>query len=596
MFVHTQQWKAKGNAALQAGKTSEAIEAYSKAIDLDGANNVYFSNRSAAYLKQGNANNALEDAKSCIGLNPDFSKGYSRKGAALHALKRYNDSIAAYEEGLAKFPGDKGLTSGLESVKRDKDGPPRGATGMGGGMGGANPMANLFGPQLIATMATDPKLRGYLNDDAFMTKLKIIQNDSNKLSDMLGDPRFMEVFQAALRAQGMDIRMGGDDDDDKNAAGGSSASSSNSGSASAKPAEKKKEPEPEPMEVEEEEEDLSDLSPEERKKKEDAKKAMEAKKKGNALFMEKKFDDALAAYDEAIALDPTNMTYVANKASVYFNTKKYDECIEACQKAVEVGKENRAPFEERAKALTRAAKAYQKKKDLDKAIQMCQEAQQEHFDKATERLLKTMQLEKKKADTLAYQDDDRAEEAKQRGNTHFRNKEWVKAIEEYEEAVKRAPNNAPIRNNLAAALCKIMDFNGAKTQIDKALELDPKYVKAWVRKGDLEVMVKEHHKALDSYKKGLELDPDNVACKEGLKKATYQINMANANMTEDEKKARAERAMSDPEIQAILNDPVINQVLKDFAENPNAAQQAMMDPTVRAKIEKLVAAGILQTG
>lgn len=584
-----EEWKAKGNAALQAGKTSDAIEAYSKAIDLDGANHVFFSNRSAAYLKQGNASNALDDAKSCIGLNPDFSKGYSRKGAALHALRRYNDSIAAYEEGLAKFPGDRGLASGLESVKRDKDGPPRGAAGGMGG--GANPMANLFGPQLIATMATDPKLRQYLNDDAFMTKLKIVQNDPNRLSDMLGDPRFMEVFQAALRAQGMDIRMGGDDEEDSKNAGGTTTTTSND----AEPADKKGS-EPEPMEAEEEEEDLSDLSPEERKKKEDAKKAMGAKKKGNALFMEKKFDEALAAYDEAIALDPTNMTYIANKAAVYFNTKKYDECIEACQKAVEVGKENRAPYEERAKALTRAAKAYQKKGDVDKAIQMCQEAQLEHFDKATERLLKTMQLEKKKADTLAYQDDDKAEEAKQRGNGHFRNKEWVKAIEEYEEAVKRAPNNAPIRNNLAAALCKIMDFNGAKTQIDKALELDPKYVKAWVRKGDLEVMVKEHHKALDSYKKGLELDPDNVACKEGLKKATYQINMANANMTEEEKKARAERAMSDPEIQAILNDPVINQVLKDFAENPNAAQKAMMDPIVRAKIEKLVAAGILQTG
>ena len=132
--------------------------------------------------------------------------------------------------------------------------------------------------------------------------------------------------------------------------------------------------------------------------------------------------------------------------------------------------------------------------------------------------------------------------------------------------------------------------------LEKALELDPKYVKAWVRKGDLEVMVKEQHKALDSYKRGLELDPDNAACKEGLRKATYQINMANANMTEDEKKARAERAMSDPQIQAILNDPVINQVLKDFAENPDAAQEAMRDPIVRAKIEKLVAAGVLQTG
>lgn len=97
----------------------------------------------------------------------------------------------------------------------------------------------------------------------------------------------------------------------------------------------------------------------------------------------------------------------------------------------------------------------------------------------------------KKADAAAYHDDDKAEEAKQRGNEAFRNKDWGQAVAEYEEAVKRAPNNAPIRNNLAAALCKIMDFNGAKTHIDKAIEIDPKYVKAWARKGDIEVLVKE---------------------------------------------------------------------------------------------------------
>ena len=586
------QWKAKGNAALQAGNTTEAIEAYGKAIDLDGANHVYYSNRSAAYLKQGNANNALEDADACLGLNPGFAKGYSRKGAALHALKRYNDSIAAYEDGLGRFPGDKGLTTGLESVRREKDGPARPAGGgMGMGMGGANPMAGLFGPQMIAHMATDPKLRGYLNDEAFMAKLKLLQADPNQLSNMLGDPRILEVFQSLLRSQGMDMKFAGDDEGDEGGGESSAPSASAPAPAAAPPAKT----DPEPMEVEEEE-DLSELSPEERKKREDAKLALEAKKRGNELFKEKKFDEALAAYDEAIGLDPTNMTYYANKGAVYFNTKKHNECIEICRKAAEVGKENRAPFEERAKVLTRAAKACQRKGDLTGAIEFCNQAQLESFDKATERLLKTIQLDKKKADTMAYQDPAKAEEAKQRGNGHFRNKEWPQAIKEYEEAVKRAPKEAPIRNNLAAALCKIMDFNGAKTQIEKALELDPKYVKAWARKGDLECMVKEHHKALDSYKMGLQLDPSSAACKEGLRKATYAINTANANMTEDERKARAERAMSDPDIQNILQDPVIQQVLKDFGENPTAANAAMNDPSVRAKIEKLVAAGVLQTG
>merc|ERR1711976_950360 len=276
-------------------------------------------------------------------------------------------------------------------------------------------------------------------------------------------------------------------------------------------------------------------------------------------------------------------------------SKRYDECIQACQDAVEVGKENRAPFEDRAKALTRCAKAYQKKGDLVNAIEMCKNAQLEHFDKATQRLMKTMELEKKQKDALDYQDDDKAEEAKQNGNTHFRNKEYGKAVEAYEEAVKRAPKNATIRNNLAAALCKIMDFNGAKREIEVALDLDDKYVKAWARKGDIEVLMKENHKALDSYKKGLALDPSNAACKEGVRKVTAMINYGAANMTEEERKERAAHAMADPEIQAILQDPVVNQVLRDFNENPNAANQAMADPVMRGKIEKLIAAGIIQT-
>jgi stress-induced-phosphoprotein 1 len=53
--------------------------------------------------------------------------------------------------------------------------------------------------------------------------------------------------------------------------------------------------------------------------------------------------------------------------------------------------------------------------------------------------------------------------------------------------------------------------------------------------------------------------------------------------------------MADPEIQAILSDPTIRQVLTDFQENPKFAQQAVQnDKDIRSKIEKLIAAGVLQ--
>jgi len=209
--------------------------------------------------------------------------------------------------------------------------------------------------------------------------------------------------------------------------------------------------------------------------------------------------------------------------------------------------------------------------------------------------MKQMELERKKNAALAYQDDAKAEEAKQEGNDFFRAQKWSEAVAKYEEAVKRAPKNAAIRNNLSAALCKIMDFTGAKRQIEEALDLDPKYVKAWARKGDIEVVMKEYHKAKESYEKGLSLDSNSGACREGLRKVIGLISYARQNMTEEEKKEQAAHAMADPEIQAILQDPLTQQLLKDFSENPDVAQQAMQDPTVRYKIEKLIAAGIIET-
>jgi len=577
------QFKASGNKALQAGNFTEAIENYTKAIDADGTNHLFYSNRSAAYLKKGDGNNALEDAKSTIAIKPDFSKGYSRKGAALHALKRYNDAIAAYEEGLAKFSDDAALKKGLEEVMRDKDGPPRGSGGRFG-VSGMPGMTNPFGDQIIQKMMLNPKTRPYLNDKEFMAKIHTLQRDPNSLGQMLSDPKIMEVLGLALG--GEDIGM--NDDDDEPSKPPDKPSSNGSDKAETK--------EEEPHASDKEEEDnLCQLTPAERKKNLDHKAAVECKVKGNELYKAKKFDEALAAYDEATALDPTHMTFVNNKAAVYFTAKRYDECIEACTKAVEIGKANMAPYEDRSKAYTRCAKAYQKKGDLSKAIEMCKASLLESHDKNTQRLMKNMELEKKKADAAAYLDDNKADEAKQRGNDHFRNKEWGDAVKEYEEAAKRAPNNAPIRNNLAAALCKVMDFNGAKKNIEKAIELDPKYVKAWARKGDIEVLMKENHKALESYKAGLALDSTNATCREGLRKVTAMINYGSANMSEEEKRERASHAMADPEIQGILQDPVIQQILRDFNENPTAANQAMSNSGVRAKIEKLVASGVVQT-
>lgn len=70
----------------------------------------------------------------------------------------------------------------------------------------------------------------------------------------------------------------------------------------------------------------------------------------------------------------------------------------------------------------------------------------------------------------------------------------------------------------------------------------------------------------------------------------------NGTATEEEIKIRRERAMSDPEIQSILTDPVMRNVLRDFQENPRAAQDHLKDPAINFKLNKLVRAGIVRMG
>lgn len=61
-----------------------------------------------------------------------------------------------------------------------------------------------------------------------------------------------------------------------------------------------------------------------------------------------------------------------------------------------------------------------KRKDMSKALEYYDMAQMEFQTNATERLIKTTILDKKKADAKAYISPELAAEAKERGNDAFR--------------------------------------------------------------------------------------------------------------------------------------------------------------------------------
>lgn len=55
----------------------------------------------------------------CIKINPAWSKGYARKGAALHGQRKYQEAITVYEAGL-KLEDSPVLRKGLKEVQDAK--------------------------------------------------------------------------------------------------------------------------------------------------------------------------------------------------------------------------------------------------------------------------------------------------------------------------------------------------------------------------------------------------------------------------------------------------------------------------------------------
>lgn len=61
-----------------------------------------------------------------------------------------------------------------------------------------NPLANAFGPDMMARLAAEPKFVPYLADPVFVAKLQNLQRNPNNMQANLSDPRIMEVSYCSL--------------------------------------------------------------------------------------------------------------------------------------------------------------------------------------------------------------------------------------------------------------------------------------------------------------------------------------------------------------------------------------------------------------
>ncbi|QRV72649.1 stress-induced-phosphoprotein 1 [Ceratobasidium sp. AG-Ba] len=575
--------KDQGNKAFAAKRYDEAIELFTKAIALDPSNHVLYSNRSAAKAGKKQWDEALADAEETIRVNPNWAKGYARKGAALHGAHRWDEAIAAYEEGI-KIEDSPALQKGLKDVK-EAQAADLGDPGAGIGKIFSDP--NMFGK-----LAANPKTAPLLSDQNFVNQLKMMQANPRLAGSSFNDPRMIQVLgvlmgidmQGFTRPEGSDEMPPGFNRPEPGP------------SSPPPPPKPASQPAPQPKE------DVKMADPEPEEEDEDAKEAKRVKaeaeaekKKGAEAYKQRDFAKAQEAFAKAWELSPTDITYLTNLAATYFEQGDYDKCIETCEKAVEEGRGIRADYKLIAKAFGRIGTAYSRKDDLDNAIKFYSKSLTEHRTADILNKLRDAENLKAEKERQAYIDPELAAKAREEGNAQFKAGDYATSVKSYTESIKRDPADPRGYNNRAAAYTKLAALPEALKDTEAAIKVDPKFVKAYIRKSNVLFSMREYTKAMEVAQEASDIDTEKQHTREieqALEKAARELYSQQAGETDEQ---TLQRAMRDPEVAAIMNDPVMQSILQQAQQNPAALQDHMKNPIVSKKIQKLVAAGIIKT-
>lgn len=213
-----------------------------------------------------------------------------------------------------------------------------------------------------------------------------------------------------------------------------------------------------------------------------------AKERGNALYKSGKFSDAVAAYDEAIAADPTIASVHANRAAALSGQGRafFAEAVRSCVTAVALDPSY-------ARARSRLGQLCTKMGELDTATTAAEDLARADPDsaaaKALTRLLRALR------------------DGRNEGNAAFKSGEHARAKEAYTAGIAKAAESDPDRDtnedaeqttttetlaqrmpcalllcNRAACSSALGNHADALADADAALAADPTYVKASLRR------------------------------------------------------------------------------------------------------------------
>lgn len=229
------------------------------------------------------------------------------------------------------------------------------------------------------------------------------------------------------------------------------------------------------------------------------------KEKGNKALADNKFDEAVAAYTEAITLDPKNHVLFSNRSAAHAKAGNYEEALKDAEETIQLNPTWPKGYSRKGSALSymqkyvEAFEVYQKGLEHDPSNQALQQGQAEIRNAVLSQLMKGTPMDiddppspappketaaSAAASAKAKEEEKKAAEeenlpehkklakrCKDLGNAAYKKKDFPTALKHYQEAIEHDPSDITFYNNIAAVYFEQKEFEKCISECEKGIEI-----------------------------------------------------------------------------------------------------------------------------
>lgn len=453
----------RANKLYLDSRFQEALLEYENAVFLDPSTAKYYFNKAGCLLRLQRFDEALLSIEKCLKLDKTYVKAYGRKGKIYVAMNNPHSAKAAFKEGLSLDIGNIECKEGL----------------------------NLAEADLLQQKSEEYYIEGRFKEAIRELDQAIKLNQGKGIYHVLKAKNLLKLkqYETALDSAKNALVIDPENSQDSFEIQGNCLEKLNRVNEAINMYNKALEKNPNNSNV---------------------KKALSQLKSSNStdnLFeqcekyrAEKNYFAALSCIDQALKSEPQNMKYLFKKAQI--QDEKNDK-KEALLTLLQILEKDRAQPE----ALLLVGKIFIDLKEIQLACNCFQEGLKVH--PLHQGLLLSLSLVK---DLL-----EKAVLLNREGVELFHQDRFMLALKKFDEAIEINNKDPNFHNNRANALFKLGDIDGALQANAKCLEIDKSFILGYTLRGAIYLSTNNKAKAEKAFRDGLEIDPTNEECKNGLR-------------------------------------------------------------------------------